>query len=534
MESGRKGWVYGWLLYTVCVLSLFAVEVTGQIRYSIPEEMSVGSIVGNIASDLGLEPKRLITGKARVFTAESSEYIGLDKENGHLIIKSKIDREELCGEISACSISFDVILDNPMELYRVTVDIQDINDNSPAFPKSKIEKNISELAVHSARFPLESAIDPDVGVNSLQKYSLYPTDHFKLNVQSGASGNKHVEMILHSPLDREKEKHHQLILTAFDGGKPQRSATVQINIVVLDINDNAPVFSQSSYKASVVENAAKGSVVTTVSATDADESSHNIQYYFEHVTSTIKALFSIDADSGEVKVIGDIDYEKHKQFTFKVKAKDHGDFSDSSEIIIDVLDVNDNIPKITLMSVSTAISEDAAPGTIIAMLNVQDLDSGDNSKILCSIDRNSPFKIVSSLTNYYNLVTDSELDREQIAEYNITITAVDGGSPPLSSKDILKLKISDINDYAPQFQQESYNAFISENNPPSTTIISVKAEDMDWGPNAKMSYFLIDGDLNGSPLTSYISINSETGVIYSEKSFDYGIFIFITNVFEHL
>ncbi|XP_057177600.1 protocadherin gamma-A5-like isoform X28 [Triplophysa rosa] len=521
MESGRKGWVYGWLFYTVCALSLFAAEVTGQIRYSIPEEMSVGSIVGNIASDLGLETKRLISGKARVFSAESSEYIGLDKENGHLIMKNKIDREELCGEIEACSVSFDVILDNPMELYRVTVDIQDINDNSPAFQKSKIELEISELAVPGARFVLESAIDPDVGVNTLQKYTLHPTDHFKLNIHSGGGLSKNVEMILHSPLDREKETHHNLILTAFDGGKPQRSATVKINIIIIDVNDNAPVFSQSSYKASVVENAAKGTVVTTVSATDADESSHNIQYYFEHATSTIKALFSINADSGKVTVIGDVDYEKNKQFTVNVKAKDHGGLTDSSDIIIDVIDVNDNIPKITLMSFSTAVSEDAAPGTVIAMLNVQDLDSGVNSKISFSIDLNSPFKMVSSLTNYYNLVTDSELDREQIAEYNVTITAVDAGDPPLSSKDILKLKISDVNDHAPQFEQESYNAFISENNPPSTTIISVKAEDMDWGPNAKMSYFLIDGDLNGSPLTSYISINSETGVIYAEKSFDY-------------
>ncbi|XP_065146666.1 protocadherin gamma-A3-like isoform X34 [Paramisgurnus dabryanus] len=521
MESGGKGWVYGWLFYTVCALSLFESEVTGQIRYSIPEEMAVGSIVGNIASDLGLEPKRLISGKARVFTAESSEYIGLDKENGHLVIKNKIDREELCGEISACSVSFNVILDNPMELFRVTVDIQDINDNSPVFPKSKIEKKISELAVAGARFPLESAVDADVGVNTLQKYTLHPTDKFKLNIQSSAGGSKHVEMILHSPLDREKEKHHNLILTAFDGGKPQRSATVQINIFVLDVNDNAPVFSQSSYKASVVENAAKGTVVTTVSATDADESSNDVQYYFEHATSAVKALFSIDADSGEVKVIGDIDYEKHKQFTFKVKAKDHGDLTDSSEIIIDIIDVNDNTPKISIMSFSSFVSEDAAPGTIIAMLNVQDLDSGDNSKISCSIDVNSPFKIISSITNHYNLVTDSELDREQTAEYNITVTAVDGGNPALSSKEILRLKLSDVNDHAPQFEHESYNAFIAENNPPSTTILSVKAEDMDWGQNAKISYFLIDGYLNGSPLSSYISINSESGVIYAVKSFDY-------------
>ncbi|XP_073685629.1 protocadherin gamma-A3-like isoform X26 [Garra rufa] len=522
MESGGKGWHYGSLFfYTACALALYSPRVTGQIRYSIPEEMPVGSFVGNIVSDLGLEPKRLISGKARVFTADSSEYIGLDKENGYLVVKNKIDREELCGEISVCSVSFDVIFENPMELYRVTVDIQDINDNSPVFPKSRIEQEISELAVLGARFPLESAIDPDVGVNTLQKYTLQPTDHFKLNVQNGDDGSKNVEMVLHSPLDREKKKHHNLILTAFDGGKPQRSATVQINIIVLDVNDNAPVFSQSSYKTSVVENAPKSTVVTKVSATDADESSHGIQYYFEHATSTVKTLFSIDADSGEVKVIGDIDYEKHKQFKIKVKAKDQGGLTDSSEIIIDVIDVNDNAPKITIMSFSSAVAEDATPGTVIAMINVQDLDSGDNSKIRCSIDMNSPFKIISSLTNYYNLVTDSELDREQTAEYNITITAVDGGNPPLSSKEILNLKISDVNDHAPQFEQESYNAFIAENNPPSTTILSVKAVDMDWGPNAKVSYFLIDGNLNGAPLASYISINSESGVIYAEKLFDY-------------
>ncbi|KAL0182411.1 hypothetical protein M9458_021786, partial [Cirrhinus mrigala] len=491
------------------------------IRYSIPEEMPVGSFVGNIVSDLGIEPKRLISGKARVFTAGSSDYIGLDKENGHLVVKNKIDREELCGEMSACSVGFDVIFENPMELYRVTVDIQDINDHSPVFPKSKIEQKISELAVLGARFPLESAIDPDVGVNTLQKYTLQPTDHFKLNVQNGDDGSKNVEMVLHSPLDREKKKHHNLILTAFDGGKPQRSATVQINIIVLDVNDNPPVFSQSSYKTSVVENAPKSTIVTTVSATDADESSHGIQYYFEHASSTMKALFSIDVDSGEVKVVGDIDYEKHKQFKIKVKATDHGGLTDSSEIIIDVIDVNDNTPKITIMSFSSAVAEDAAPGTVIAIINVQDLDSGDNSKTTCSIDLNSPFKIISSLTNYYNLVTDSELDREQTAEYNITITAVDGGNPPLSSKEILNLKISDVNDHAPQFEQEIYNAFIGENNPPSTTILTVKAVDMDWGPNAKVSYFLIGGDLNGAPLASYISINSESGVIYAEKSFDY-------------
>ncbi|XP_072515583.1 protocadherin gamma-A4-like isoform X49 [Salminus brasiliensis] len=408
-----------------------------------------------------------------------------------------------------------------MELHRVTVDILDINDNSPLFPRGEIELEISELAVPGARFPLESAIDSDVGLNSLQKYTLNPTDRFHMKVQNGIDGTKNVEMVLQTALDREKNTHHQLTLTAFDGGKPQRSATVKINVIVLDANDNAPVFTQPTYKASVLENAAKGSLVTRVSATDADESSHSIQYYFEHVTSAAKALFSIDMDSGEIKVIGSIDFEKHKQFKIKVKAKDHGGLTDTSETIIDVIDVNDNGPKITIMSFSSSVSEDAEPGTVVAMINVQDLDSGDNGKVTCSIDRNSPFKIVSSLSNYYNLVTDSALDREHTADYNITINAVDSGNPSLSSKELLSIKISDVNDHAPQFEQESYKAYVMENNPASMSILTVKADDADWGPNARVSYYLVDGNLNGAPLVSYISINADSGVIYAVKSFDY-------------
>ncbi|XP_030648885.1 protocadherin gamma-A11-like [Chanos chanos] len=517
----RKGWFQIWPLHIVMVLTLSLHLVAGQIRYSIPEEMTVGSFVGNIGTDLGLDPKRLVSGKARVFTAGGSDYIGLDREKGHLIVKERIDREQLCGELLACSVSFNVILENPMELHRVIVEILDINDNSPVFPKGEKEFEISEGSPPGARFSLESAIDPDVGINALQKYTLHPTDHFNLNIQSRADGSKNVEMVLQTALDREKKTNHYLMLTAVDGGKPQRSGTVKIHVLVLDANDNVPVFSQSSYKTSVVENAAKGTLVTTVSATDADESSHNIRYSFEHPSASVKALFAIDSESGEVRVTGEIDYERFKQFKIKVTAQDHGGFTDSSEILIDVIDVNDNAPKITIMSFSSDLPENAGIGTVVAMINVQDLDSGDNGRVTCSIDRNLPFKIESSLTNEYNLMTDSTLDREQTQEYNITITAVDRGSPSLSSKEIITIKISDVNDHAPQFQQQTYNAYVQENNSPSVSIISVKAEDADWGPNARVSYLINDGELNGAPLTSYVSINSDSGVIYAVKSFDF-------------
>ncbi|XP_063060204.1 protocadherin gamma-A3-like [Engraulis encrasicolus] len=494
----------------------------GQIRYSIPEEMAKGSVVGNIANDLGIELKRLVSGRARVFTSDGSEYVGLDREKGQLLVKQRMDREQLCGDIEACSLSFEVILENPMELYSITIDIQDVNDNSPVFPKNEIDQKISESALPGARFSLAGAIDPDVGINTLQKYNLQPTDNFDLSVQSRSGGSKNVEMVLKTPLDREKQDHHYLTLTALDGGSPQRTGTVKIHISVLDHNDNAPVFTQAVYKASVPENSVNGALVTTVSATDADEGVNaNIQYYFEHAPASIIALFAINSESGQISVAGAIDYEKHKQFEIKVIAEDNGGLKESCDVIIDVTDVNDNVPKLTVMSFTSALPENAALGTVVAMLNVQDLDAGDNGKVTCSIDRNSPFKIVRSLSTYYNLVTDSALDREQLPEYNITVTAVDGGTPPLSSRETLTVKISDINDNAPQFEQDTYDVYVNENNSPSLSIFTVNAKDADWGPNARVSYFLEEGALNGASLASYISINSDTGVIYATKSFDY-------------
>ncbi|KAK3521169.1 hypothetical protein QTP70_000508 [Hemibagrus guttatus] len=483
--------------------------------------MPVGSFIGSISTDLGLESKRLVSGKARVFTADGSQYVGLDKDKGQLVVKEKMDREQLCGDMSVCSVSFEVILDNPMELYRVTVDILDVNDNRPVFPKSEINLEISESALVGARFSLASASDPDVGANSLQKYTLQPTDHFNLNVQNGVDGRKNLEMVLQTALDREEKARHHLTLTAFDGGKPQMSAVVKINVVVLDANDNAPIFKQRLYKTSVVENAPKGTVITTVSATDADESNQDIRYYFDHAPESIEALFSIDEQSGDVRVTGGLDYEKHKQHKIKVKAKDHGGLTDTGEILIDVIDVNDNAPKITVMSFSSTVSEDAEPGTVIAMINIQDFDSDDNSRVTCSIQLNTPFKIVASLSNYYNLVTALALDREDIADYNITITAVDSGSPALSSTVLLSIKLSDVNDHAPQFEQEIYNVHIAENNAASMSVLTVKAADADWGLNSRVSYFLVGGELNGAPLASYISVNADSGVIYAVKSFDY-------------
>uniref|UniRef100_A0A3B1KET3 Cadherin domain-containing protein n=1 Tax=Astyanax mexicanus TaxID=7994 RepID=A0A3B1KET3_ASTMX len=505
----------------VCVHLLHCA--LGQVRYSVQEEMPPGSFVGDILKDLGLEFKRLTTGKARVFTASGREYVGLDRDKGHIVVKERMDREVLCSSaISTCSISFEIIFENPIELYRVTVEILDVNDNSPAFPKGEIQLEISESASAGARFSVESAVDPDVGLNGIQSYSIHPTDHFSLKTQSRAGSGKKVELVLQTPLDREKEEHVYLTITASDGGTPKRSGTVKIHVIVLDINDSPPIFEKDDYRLSVPENTAKGALLLTVNATDADTASNaHIGYYFEHTTPKIRELFSIDASTGEVRLVGELDFEEGSVHEFKIQAKDQGGLSDSSEVVIEVTDVNDNAPKITLMSFSNTLPENSPPGTVVAMINVQDSDSEENGKVTCLIDRSLPFRTESSLNNYYSIVTDSSLDREQMAEYNITITAKDGGQPPLFNTKTLLVKISDINDHLPQFEHESYNAYITENNSPSLSLLSVKANDADLGANARISYFLEDKDLNGALASTLVSIDSVSGMLYALKSFDY-------------
>uniref|UniRef100_A0A4W5MXF1 Cadherin domain-containing protein n=1 Tax=Hucho hucho TaxID=62062 RepID=A0A4W5MXF1_9TELE len=500
------------------ILHTLAEMLHGQVSYSIPEEMEKGSLVGNIAQDLGLDIKRMKSGKARIFTGDSAEYIELNKDRGVLLIKERIDREALCGMTTPCALHFQIILENPMEFFRVTVEITDVNDNAPSFKKTEKRFEISESAVIGATFMLEIAIDPDVDLNSLQSYTLKPIDNFQLKQKNQPDGSKKVEMVLQKPLDREKQEQISLVLTAIDGGEPQLSGTVQIHVTVLDINDNAPVFTQEIYKATVVENSPKGALLATVSASDADKGSNSMVSY---TLSSSTDLFELDSDSGELRLNGHIDYEKAKYYQMFIEAMDEGGLSDSSKIIIDVIDVNDNSPIIIIMSKSSSIAEDSSSNTVIAMISVNDPDSDSNGQVHCGINENIPFTIKSISNAFYSLVTDSDLDRERAPEYNISVTCSDEGVPSLSSSVTLTLQISDVNDNAPVFERSSYEAYIIENNTPGLAIFTVKAGDADWNQNARVSYILEDSSVNGVPVSSYVSVSADSGVIHSVCSFDY-------------
>ncbi|KAM3867201.1 protocadherin gamma-A12-like [Diretmus argenteus] len=485
--------------------------------------MKQGSVIGNIAKDLGLDVSRLSARNARIDTeGNNKRYCDINLSKGDLIVAERIDREALCGKKVSCVLKLELVLENPLELHRISLRVQDVNDNAPVFKNEIIKMEIQESTAKGARFSLDEARDADIGENDIKGYTLQRNDHFVLNVDIKSGGRKYCELVLEKELDREHEENMNLILTALDGGSPQRSGTVVIHVTVLDANDNAPVFSQTVYKASLPENSPLDTVVVTVTATDADEGVYvEVTYKLDHVSDENSNAFSVDPKTGEVKVNGQIDYEEESSYEIQISAKDGLGLASYSILIIDITDVNDNAPVIYLKSLTNPIPENVPPGTEVGIINVQDRDSDNNRQVRCSIQQNVPFKLVPSIKNYYSLVTTGQLDRELVSDYNITVTATDEGSPPLSSSKSVQLSVADVNDNPPVFEEQSYSAYVTENNKPGSTLCSVTARDPDWRQNGTVIYSLLPGEVNGAPVSSFVSVNGDTGVIHAVRSFDY-------------
>ncbi len=509
--------------YFVALILFAPRTVCDDLSYNIPEETKLQYVIGNIAKDLRMDVKQLSTRKARIDTEDSSKrYCDINLNTGDLIVAETIDREELCGSRVSCILSYELVLENHLEAHRIILQIQDINDNEPRFPNERISFEIRESADKGQRFRLYEAHDADLGHNAVNSYSLERNEHFILDIHDSADGGKFAELVLEKELDREQQKEIDMILTATDGGSPQRSGTAVIHITVLDANDNVPVFSESVYKVTLAENTPSGTEIIKVTATDADEGPNGeVTYEFSRISDKTAKLFSIDKKTGTILLIGQIDYENERIFEMSIHAQDGSGLASTAKIIIDVTDVNDNPPKIILKSFNNPVPENSEPGTEVGIINVQDKDSGENRQIRCSVQQNVPFKLNPSIKNYFSLVTTKALDREKESDYNITITATDGGSPPLSTSMTIHLFVSDVNDNPPVFEQKSYSTYISENKKPGTSVCSVSANDPDWRQNGTVLYSLVPSEVNGVPVSSFLSINGDTGVVHAVRSFDY-------------
>ncbi|NWT07122.1 PCDGA protein, partial [Mionectes macconnelli] len=513
-----------WQRVLLCGVLLAAWEAAwGQLRYSVPEEMPKGSFVGDVAKDLGLQLPALRDRGVRIVSEGRTQYFALNGRTGHLVTAERIDREQLCRLVEKCVLRCELIVEGEMKIYGIEVEITDINDNSPTFKDTEVEEKISEITAPGTRFSLPRAHDPDSGQNSLQIYELSGDEHFSLAVQTGPGGDQRPELVLAKALDREEAAFHELVLRASDGGDPARTGTVRIRVRVRDANDNAPVFSQAEYTVRVPEDVPVGSVLVTVTAIDPDEGVNgDVKYSMKKAMDMESDIFHLDAETGEIMVWQSLDFEECNLYELEVQARDDGDLSDTTKVSITVADVNDNMPEILVRSALSEISEDAPSGTVVALLQVQDRDSGTNGEVRCSFEGSLPFHLESSQGSYYRVVTARELDREQQSEYNVTVRAVDGGRPTLQSSTVLALRVLDVNDNAPVFEQERYSARLSENNAAGALVLSVRATDADWGQNARVRYRLGEGRVRGAPLSSYkFMVDEENGFITLREALDF-------------
>ncbi|XP_054647581.1 protocadherin alpha-3-like isoform X14 [Dunckerocampus dactyliophorus] len=527
MEQRRRmGTTRRCLARCAVAAALLLSVASAQIRYSILEEVNEGAVVGNIAKDLGLDKSTLKERKYRVVSSAAEPLFHVNVNDGLLYVSRKLDREDVCALSSACLINLKTVLENPLEVHYVGVEILDVNDHSPIFPEKEKTLEISESVLPGARIQLKAARDPDRGDFSVQKYKLSQNDNFRLEMKDKGDDGKIPILVVQKSLDREAVASHALVLTALDGGKPPKTGEMNILINVLDINDNAPVFLNDIYSVMLDENVPIGTTVIQVNATDLDEGPNgDIVYSFtDSMHHKLLNMFDIIPSTGEIFVKGNIDYEERIKYEIEIQASDKAiaPLTTEKSVVIKIVDVNDNAPEIEVTSFSSSIPEDSRPGTTVALISVNDLDSGLNGKVICSIAEDVPFALSPSLQDkMYSLVTKSPLDREKRSKYDISVVAKDAGQPALSSEKTISVFISDVNDNSPEFSFSPYTFYVTEGNDAGASVFSVKAFDRDDNENAVISYHILRDGREENKLSSFLSINTETGQISALKSFDF-------------
>ncbi|XP_074068897.1 protocadherin alpha-C1-like isoform X2 [Macrotis lagotis] len=518
----QRGRMLGWVL----VLCLWSTPGSaGQLEYSVFEETERGMAVANVAADLGLPVGTLIFRNFRLLSSTSGEpYFWIDSGSGSLLVREPADRERLCGAKAACVLHYELVLQDPLELHRMSVRILDLNDNPPRFPGGELRLHLAEFLAPGARFTLPNAQDADEGPNGLLSYSLSPSEHFRLELGSRTDGSEYPELVLDKSLDREQRASHRLVLTARDGGRPGRSGALQVTVTVVDTNDNAPEFQHSVYRVSIPETAPNGTVLIRVQASDPDEGPNGeVRYTFSPSTpAELRHQFRVHSRSGEVTVGAPLGPPDALLEIF-IEARDEGAFSlaSTAKLLVEVTDVNDHAPEVSITSLSSPVSEDAPPGTVVALLSVRDEDRGPNARVTCAIHSSGPFQLRPSFDNYYSLLTDGPLDREQTSEYQVTVIASDGGSPQLSTRRTVTVLVEDVNDHAPSFPLPQQEFFVAENNGAGASLGRVFAQDPDLSQNGLVSYLLRDLHSDGPLASSLVEVESTSGAITAKTSFDF-------------
>ncbi|XP_075447164.1 protocadherin-8-like [Ascaphus truei] len=517
------------LLLAMIVLPSFC-EV---VHYYTYEEEVPGTVIAVLSDHSMFNSTDRPASNFRLMKQFNSSFIHVGESDGQLSIGERIDREQICKQSLHCILALDVVSfsKEQFKLIHVEVEVRDINDNSPHFPSAEIPVEVSESASVGTRIPLEIAVDEDVGSNSIQSFQISVNSHFSIDVQTRADGVKYADLVLMKELDRENLSSYTLELVAMDGGSPPRSGSAVVNVRVMDFNDNSPVFEQSAVTVDLMEDAPVGYLLLDLNAVDTDEGVNGeIVYGFStQVSQEVRQLFKIDPKSGRLTLEGQVDFETKQTYEFDVQAQDLGPnpLTSTCKIIVHIIDVNDNAPAITitpLTSISAGvayITEAAAKESFVALISTTDRDSGANGQVHCTLYGHEHFKLQQAYEDSFMIVTTSALDREKIAEYNLTVVAEDLGSPSFKTINQYTIRVSDENDNTPVFAKPAYEVSVLENNAPGAYITTVIARDPDLGHNGKVIYRLVETEVMGEAVSRFVAVATDSGVLYAVRSFDY-------------
>ena len=515
------------LMFVTVVHTVYSNTI---LEYSIFEESPANTFIGDVASDSKLgeqfEAEVLKNMKFTVMTQgnDYAMYFKVDETDGVLRNAEKIDRDAICPQQTDCNLPIDIVAHSPLEAFqiiKVVVSVNDQNDNAPTFRDRTTTRSIPEDTPPGTSISIPPAEDIDGPQYGIKGYQIIGPAEFELKVTHVDGAPTDVHLVLKERLDRETLDHYRVIISAVDGGAPPKTGSVSIDIIITDVNDNYPQFSNGSYAATVPEDVQRGSTVLRVTAVDMDVGINGeVLYGFSSSTAlAFGGVFSINATTGDIVVATSLDYEDTQLYNLVVTAREKNSESVPTEAkaTIRVTDVNDNDPRITVNTVSTTgqveVSESASPGTFVALVSVQDPDSGPGGEFQCALGSDT-FRLQQLYPTEYKLETVSTLDRETIAVHRVTFLCQDAGSPPRTSSVDIAIVVTDENDNAPSFTQALYSAVVKENNAEGILLMTVTAEDIDAGDNGAVVYTLM------GEAQKYMVVNSVTGNVTARVSFD--------------
>jgi len=518
MAGGSMAAAARWLLsVAVCAAAASLAAAADTVRQL---EVSEGAPVGTRVGWIG-EPGRYVIVPEPGSPVD--ECFSIDALTTEIRTKVKLDRETRA--------TYSLVAITQGRNIRVVIRVLDENDNAPTFPTDVMHIEFPENTPREVKRTLQPARDPDLGSFSTQRYSILSgnvKNAFKLSSHEERDGVLYLDLQIVGPLDRETTSSYSLVIEAVDGGTPPLRGTMTVNITILDVNDNQPLFNQSRYFATIPENATVGTPVLQVFATDADAGENGlVEYSINRRQSDREAMFRIDPSTGVIAVNRQLDFESKEVHELVVVARDHGlqPLETTTFVSIKVTDVNDNQPTINLIFLSDdatpKISESARQGEFVARISVHDPDSRtEYSHVNVTLKGgDGRFGLQKRDNLIYLVIVSLPLDREAQPNYTLSVIATDTGTPPLHASKTFHLRVTDVNDNAPEFSAPVYRATVPEKAGVGSPVVQVVATDRDEGGNADVRYSLLDGPESLSS-RDWFDIDPKSGLITLKSRVD--------------